>query len=179
MSRNDSSPARKKKRARKKVMKRPSSSRKAVVKRPVSAQSPKDSGQGSSPVDSEADYNKGGCRSMKDSSSSSSSSSNSCLYCNSDDDDQQPRRSNLGANHENSSGAQLALYCSRGSLCSRRSRATVMSKKVPGKRKKKRRPPLKGSSLSSSSPISRNGSKIILQRRSRQQFSPSLGTKKT
>ena len=31
------------------------------------------------------------------------------------------------------------LYCSKGSLCSRRSKATVKSRKVPGKRKKRKK----------------------------------------
>ena len=35
------------------------------------------------------------------------------------------------------------LYCSKGSLCSRRSKATLKSRKVPGKRKKLPLPPKK------------------------------------
>ena len=41
---------------------------------------------------------------------------------------------------EDQAGGPL-LYCSKGSLCSRRSKATLKSRKVPGKRKKLPLPP--------------------------------------
>lgn len=78
--------------------------------------SPDDSGQGS----------------LKASQAESDSDNLTCPFC---DDLVHHQRPSAG---DSDTDDQL-LYCSKGSLCSRRSRATVKSRKVPGKPKRKKK----------------------------------------
>jgi hypothetical protein len=114
-------------------------------KRSTTEDSHDDSGQGSSPPpDSSASTDDkknvvalAAYKGLSATFSDNNESDVSCLYC-SEDHYQQ-------GNHDHDN--QL-LYCTKGSLCSRRSRATVMSKKVRGRRS---RPPIISSSTSTSS----------------------------